>query len=233
MVPVLNALIVDRRTGDRASLSGLLRLTGWQVHLATDGEEAVRRTAGLDADLVVVDAEGHRDSAGRLLRRLRAAGSRARFLVVSAYATPDLSAEVTRAGALACLAKPVDELVLLRFLNGRVHDAVVRDIRGPGDLDDADLHDADLHDADIDEELMDRLQDMYASALPGRVSAIARGARTGDAPALVSAAQTLAGTSDQLGHPEVAEVCRAIARDGRRGILAHGRVVQLQALVRR
>jgi hypothetical protein len=91
----------------------------------------------------------------------------------------------------------------------------------------------DLHDADVDEELMDRLQEMYASALPARMSAIAHGARSGNAPALASAAQTLAGTSGQLGHPEVASVCLAIARDARRGILAHSRVVQLQALIGR
>lgn len=223
---MLSALIVDRRGGERASLSGLLRLTGWQVHLAADAEEAVRRSAGLDADLVVVDAEGHPGSPAGLLRRLRAGGSRARFLVVTADATADLRAEAADAGALACLAKPVDESVLFRFLQNRAErsaDAADRAIP-IREL-------ADLHDVDLDDELMDRLQEMYASALPARVSAIARGARSGDAPALASAAQTLAGTSDQLGHPDVAAVCRAIAADARRGVLAHARVVELRGLV--
>ncbi len=230
---MLSALIVDRRTGDRASLSGLLTLTGWQVHLAADGEEAVRRSASLDADLVVVDAEGHRGSPGGLLRRLRAEGSRARFLVVSTGTTPGLREEAADAGALACLTKPVDERVLLRFLNrrtpadgpGDTAHGLPRDIAGNG------AGPGDPADAGIDDALMERLQELYASALPGRVSAIARGARTGNAPALASAAQTLAGSSDQLGHPEVGAVCRAIAQDARRGILAHARVVQLQALV--
>jgi hypothetical protein len=47
---------------------------------------------------------------------------------------------------------------------------------------------------------------------------------------VVSAAHTLAGTSGQLGHPEVASICRAIAADARRGVMAHARVVELQAL---
>ena len=68
------------------------------------------------------------------------------------------------------------------------------------------------------------------SALPRRLSAITTGARSGDAAALASAAHTLAGTSGQLGHPEVASVCRAIASDARRGILAHARLVQLRQL---
>jgi HPt (histidine-containing phosphotransfer) domain-containing protein len=77
---------------------------------------------------------------------------------------------------------------------------------------------------------MERLQEMYASALPARLSAIARSTTSGDAPGVVSAAHTLAGTSGQLGHPEVASICRAIAADARRGVMAHARVVELQAL---
>ena len=90
----------------------------------------------------------------------------------------------------------------------------------------------DLDDDDLDADLMDRLQEMYAVALPGRLSAIAAGTRAGDTVAVASAAHTLAGTSGQLGHPEVADVCRAIAADARRGVLAHARVVQLRALAR-
>ena len=88
----------------------------------------------------------------------------------------------------------------------------------------------DLHDADVDAELMDRLQDIYRSALPERLSAISEHTSAGDAPAVASAANTLAGTSGQLGHPEVASICRAIAADARRGVLAHSRVQELQAL---
>ena len=83
-----------------------------------------------------------------------------------------------------------------------------------------------------EEELMDRLHEMYRDALPGRLRAIAAGTRSGNAPAVVSAAHTLAGTSGQLGHPEVASVCRAIAADARRGVMAHARVVELQELAR-
>lgn len=90
----------------------------------------------------------------------------------------------------------------------------------------------DLHEADLDAELAERLQEMYVSALPGRLADITRSTRSGDAPALASAATTLAGTSGQLGHPEVASVCQAIARDARRGVLAHARLAELQALLR-
>jgi HPt (histidine-containing phosphotransfer) domain-containing protein len=88
----------------------------------------------------------------------------------------------------------------------------------------------DLHDADQDDELSQRLQAAYEAALPGRFSAIDRGARAGDPQAVADAAFTLAGTSGQLGHPEVADVCQAIAAEARRGVLAHSRVSELAGL---
>ena len=78
---------------------------------------------------------------------------------------------------------------------------------------------------------MDRLQEIYVTALPARLSAIETHTREGNGPAVASAAYTLAGTSGQLGHPEVASICQAIAADARRGVLAHNRVRHLHALV--
>ncbi|MCA0147157.1 Hpt domain-containing protein [Blastococcus sp. LR1] len=109
---------------------------------------------------------------------------------------------------------------LLDFLRGRT--------TGPAAHED--LDDEDLDDEDLGAGLMDRLQEIYRSALPGRLSAITTSTSAGNTTAVASAATTLAGTSGQLGHPEVASICRAIAADARRGVLAHTRVQELQAL---
>ena len=63
-------------------------------------------------------------------------------------------------------------------------------------------------------------------------SAIEAGTRFGNTRAVVSAADSLAGAGGQLGDDDVAEVCRAIAADARRGVLAHARVEELRALAR-
>ena len=69
---------------------------------------------------------------------------------------------------MACLAKPVEAGILLDFLRSRTTGPAAQgDLEAVHELD-------DLHDDDLDAELMDRLQEMYASALPGRLSAIAR-----------------------------------------------------------
>jgi CheY-like chemotaxis protein len=221
---VLTALVVDDEADARRRVSGLLRLGGWHVLEAIGATDAMRRAALTHPDLIVTDVSMPGIDGLSMLRRMRHEGSRARFLVVTADPTDDVRAQAAAAGALACLAKPVGAWLLLDFLRSRT--------TGPAaQAPLAEIHDAeDLHDEDLDAELMDRLQEMYVSALPDRLSAIARSTRSGDSTAVVSAAHTLAGTSGQLGHAEVASVCRAIAADARRGVMTPSRVVQLQAL---
>jgi CheY-like chemotaxis protein len=221
---VLTALVVDDEPDARRRVAGLLRLGGWQVHEAADSTDAVRQALTADPDLVVTDVAMPGGNGPEMLRRMRRNGSRARFLVVTSDPTDDVRADAADAGALACLAKPVEARVLLDFLRSRTTGPTAQDTL-------SDIHEIDdLHDEDVDAELMDRLQEMYVSALPARLAAIAWSTRAGDTTAVASAAHTLAGTSGQLGHPEVASVCRAIAADARRGVLAHARVVELQAL---
>ena len=223
MVPLSTALVVDADPQARRQIAGLLRMAGWQVHEAQGITDAVHQAAVREFDLVVTDLLGTAGPA--LLRRLRGTGSRARFLVVADDVTDDVRAEAAAAGALA-VAKPLGPRFLLDFLRSRATGPAAQAL--PSAIHELD----DLDDDDVDAELMDRLQEMYVTALPGRLSAITSGARSGDIDALASAANTLAGTSGQLGHPEVASVCQAIAADARRGILAHARLVELRHLAR-
>jgi CheY-like chemotaxis protein len=218
------ALVVDADAADRARVAGLLAATGWIVHEAPSTREALGLARRLDPDLVVTDLAPDGEGPA-LLRRLRLAGCRAHLLVVAGRtATAEDRAAALRAGALACLAKPVDAGILLAALRRRAAEP------GPPAVPQAISEVADLHDDDVDADLMDRLQELYVTALPDRLTAISDGARSGDTTALAWASATLAGTSAQLGHPEVAAVCRAIAQDARRGVLAHHLVVELQAV---
>jgi CheY-like chemotaxis protein len=222
---VLTALVVDDEPDARRRVAGLLRLGGWQVREACDADDALRQAEHTEFDLVVTDVSMPGMQGPAMLRRMRHEGSRARFLVVTSDPTDDVRAEAVRAGAMACLAKPVDARLLLDFLRSRTTGPAAHGtLAAVPDL----VEDED--EDGLDDELMGRLQAMYAEALPARLSAIASGTRLGDATAVVSAAHTLAGTSGQLGHPEVASICREIAADARRGVMAHARVVQLQEL---
>jgi CheY-like chemotaxis protein len=215
------ALVVDPDAVARRQVAGLLQLGGWQVHEAATADQALAVATAVSPDLVVTDALLAGDSGPQLLTRLRRAGSTARFLVVTAEPAAAVRAECRAAGALACLAKPIDARLLLDLVERRSAEPVAA--FGAVALVDTD----GLQDAGLDDELMDRLQEMYDDALPGRLTAIASSVRQGDPGAVAAAAQTLAGTSGQLGHPEVAGICQAIAADARRGILAHHLVADL------
>lgn len=221
---MLTALVVDDEAEARTEIADLLRLGGWQVREAADATEALRQTVFSDPDLVVTDMAMPGCSGTAMLHRLRRRGSRARFVVITKDGSAEVREESAAAGAEACLVKPVGPQVLLDFLHDRATGAVEQGTP---------VHEVeDLADADVDRHLEDRLLDMYAGALDGRVSAIVDGARFGNVRAVTAAADTLAGTSGQLGHDDVAEVCRAIAADARRGVLAHARVEELRALAR-
>ncbi len=227
---MLTALVVDDEADARRRVAGLLRLGGWQVREAGSAEGALRQAARADFDLVVTDVSMPGENGPAMLRRMRRNGSRARFLVVTADPTDEVRADSVTAGAMACLAKPVEARILLDFLRSRTTGLAAQGTLAA--VPDHRDNQADDVDDELDDELMGRLQAMYVDALPGRLSAIASGTRSGNAPAVVSAAHTLAGTSGQLGHPEVASICRAIAADARRGVMAHARVVELQELAR-
>jgi CheY-like chemotaxis protein len=223
---MLTALVVDDEAQARTEIAELLRLGGWQVREAADAREALQQSLFSDPDLVVTDMAMPGCSGTAMLHRLRKRGSRARFVVITQDGSADVREEAADAGAEACLVKPVGPQVLMNFLHNRATGAVVQGQLAP--ITDVD----DLHDEDVLSDLDERLREMYDQAFPGRVAAIEAGARFGNTRALVSAADSLAGTSGQLGHDDVAEVCRAIAADARRGVLAHARVEELRALAR-
>lgn len=221
---MLTALVIDAGTASRRRIAGLLQLAGWQVHEATGVDDALRLSPGLALDLVVTDLSMPDGYGPTLLRQLRLDGCRARFLVVTADPTEHERAECRTAGALACLDKPVDAGVLLDFLRGRTTGPTAQAELAP-------MHElGDLHDDELDDELTERLQEIYVTALPARIDAISSSTWAGDTVAVASAAYTLAGTSGQIGHPEVAALCRSIAADARRGVLAHARLAQLHTL---
>ena len=223
---MLTALVVDDEAEARTEIADLLRLGGWQVREAADAAEALRQTVFSDPDLVVTDMAMPGCSGTAMLHRLRRRGSRARFVVITQDGSADVREESAAAGAEACLVKPVGPRALMNFLHDRATGAVVQGMLTP-------VHEVDdLHDVDVDGHLEDRLLDLYAGALAGRVSALVDGVRSGDVRAVTAAADALAGTSGQLGHDSVAEICRAIAADARRGVLAHARVEELRALAR-
>jgi two-component system, OmpR family, response regulator MprA len=77
-------VVVDDDEALRNAVRRALRLEGYQVELAADGEEALDRLAGLKADLVVLDVLMPVLDGIAVCRRLRESGSRTPILVLTA-----------------------------------------------------------------------------------------------------------------------------------------------------
>lgn len=210
------ALVVDDSFASRARITTLLRMGGWQVHHAIGTDHALRQAALLTPDLVVTDMVLRQGHGATLMRRLREERSTARFLVVAARRTQQCRALAAGAGAIACLAKPVDPRLFVDVMRG-LGPAAVRVQHSPVPSPETGSH----------------AEEMFVSALPHRLSTIAIGAQSGDSAAVAVAAETLAVASDRLGHAEVAFLSNSIARDARRGMVSHGRLVKLVDLCAR
>lgn len=213
---VPTALVVDDSFGARARVVTLLHLGGWRVHQAVGTDDALRIAALIEPDLVVTEMVMRNGHGATLMRRLREQGSTARFLVVAGRRTPQCRALASAAGALACLAKPVDPRLfvdVLRGLSAAVAGPPARTEHAPPPVFES--------------------GELFVSALPHRLSAIAVSAQAGDAAGVADAAEALAIAGDRLGHAEIAFLSNSIARDARRGTVAHGRLVALVELCAR
>src|SRR4051794_17357275 len=193
---VPTALVVDDSSASRARIITLLHLGGWRVHQAVGTEDALRLAALIEPDLVITEMAMRNGHGATLMRRLREQGSSARFLVVAARRTPQCRALASAAGALACLAKPVDPRLFVDVMRGlapAVAAPSVRDEPAPPPAVET--------------------ADGFLSALPHRLSTIAVSAQAGDSAGVAVAAEVLAVASDRLGHAEVAFLSNSIARD--------------------
>ena len=213
---VPTALVVDDSFAGRARVITLLHLGGWRVHQAVGTENALRLAALIEPDLVVTEMVMRQGHGATLMRRLREQGSSARFLVVAARRTQQCRALASAAGALACLAKPVDPRLfvdVMRGLTPTIAPPPARDEPAPPPVVET--------------------GDMFLTGLPHRLSTIAMSAQAGDTAGVAGAAEALAVAGDRLGHAEIAFLSNSIARDARRGTVSHGRLVALVELCAR
>ena len=120
----MKILVVDDERAVRESLRRALELEGYQVDLAEDGEEALRRIAGMAApDAVILDVLMPGIDGLEVCRRLRADDNSVPVLMLTARAEVDSRVAGLDAGADDYLAKPfalAELLARLRALLRRV-----------------------------------------------------------------------------------------------------------------
>jgi len=99
-------LVVDDEENLRLVLRTFLRRQGYEVETAEHGEEALPLIDGFGPDFVITDVRMPRMGGMDLLSALRAKGSDATVIVMSAYGSHDLAIEAMQAGAYDYVSKP-------------------------------------------------------------------------------------------------------------------------------
>jgi two-component system response regulator AtoC len=121
-------LVVDDEENIRLVLRTLLRRNGYEVEVACDVEEALVKAKEIDPDVVLTDVRMPRASGLDLLAALRAQGSVATVIVMSAFGNVDLALEAIKAGAYDFVHKPFrNEEVVLALRKAEEREALRRE----------------------------------------------------------------------------------------------------------
>ena len=111
---VRRVLVVDDEENLRLVLRTLLRRNGYEVETAGSGEDALGMVESFGPDFVITDVRMPKMGGLDLLATLKAKGSDATVIVMSAYGNTDMALEAMKGGAYDHIQKPVkpDEVVL-------------------------------------------------------------------------------------------------------------------------
>ncbi len=132
-------LVVDDEENLRLVLRTILKRAGYEVEVASSGEDALAKVGAFGPDVILTDVRMPKMSGLDLLSALKAKQSAATVIVMSAYGSVDLAIEAMKAGAYDYVAKPFkpDEILLtlrkaeeretLRRENARLREEIRRE----------------------------------------------------------------------------------------------------------
>lgn len=118
-------LIVDDQRNLRETLADILRSRGYQVQVADCGLAALDWCGRERFDTVLLDVRMPDINGVDVFRELAARGSRARVVLMSAYADEALKIDLLNEGAAAFLDKPLNIETLMKLLSGARETAVL------------------------------------------------------------------------------------------------------------
>jgi len=110
----MNVLIIDDEPGLRQTVSLILGEEGYEVQVASDGEEGLARALEGDPDIILCDVRMPRLSGLDFLDRYRTQGGQGMVIVMTAYGSMELAIQAMQKGAYDYLPKPFspDQLIL-------------------------------------------------------------------------------------------------------------------------
>ncbi len=110
-----NVLVVDDERNIRTGLGKALELDGYEVHLASDGQEALELVTSNEIDLVITDLKMPRVSGEELLKRVVSTNPAIPVIILTGHGSIESAVNAMRLGAYDFLTKPpnLDHLSLM------------------------------------------------------------------------------------------------------------------------
>lgn len=237
-------LVVEDQPLNREVTEGMLSSLGLRTDCACDGREALERLAHESFDAVLMDCQmpvmdGF--SATAALRQRERQGTRVPVIA--------LTADATREGRAACLAAGMDDYLPKPFTREALHATLARWLRArsgalrglaaaPDELagelllDQGTLAALRAVPRRGAQHMLDHVARVYLSESDGHVAAIKRAIDAGETLDLVRAAHSWGSCNGNVGALRLAQLCRELEDNARRGSLAGARTLfgQIQTL---
>jgi two-component system response regulator (stage 0 sporulation protein F) len=112
-------LIVDDQKGVRRLLEELFKKEGWDVQIAGDGREAIRKVEELmpELDLILMDVKMPNMNGLEASRIIMEGNSNIPIIMMTAYGEIEVVKQAMEAGVKKCISKPFDIMVLRDMVN--------------------------------------------------------------------------------------------------------------------
>ncbi len=114
-------LVVDDEKNIRTTLSTYLASSGFEVELASDGEEALKKIKEADFLLVLLDIKMRGLNGMQVLEEMRKMGFKNNVVMMTAYGTIENAVESMKLGALDFLSKPFTLEDLKNVVNNSIN----------------------------------------------------------------------------------------------------------------
>jgi DNA-binding NtrC family response regulator len=115
-----NILIVEDEISIRDSLRNWLIDSGYEVEVASEGEEALRRISEKDFEVVILDLRLPGKDGLQVLREARMKKPRLNGIIITAYPTVGTAVQAMKLGAVDFLTKPINLANLEKLVREKV-----------------------------------------------------------------------------------------------------------------
>lgn len=112
-----NILIVDDQKGVRRLLEELFKKDNWEVHMASDGKEAIEQVEKFLPDIILMDMKMPNMNGLEASQKILQKYSKVNIIMMTAYGEMEVVKKALDAGVKKCITKPFDIMNLRNMVN--------------------------------------------------------------------------------------------------------------------